>query len=294
VAVSVFFHCFVDDQLALRSEWTDSFVLRQGVRLLEFEIEAVLGQGGFGITYRAIDTLLQEQVAIKEYFPSDLAVRVSGGSVRAKSGAEIATFETGLRSFLEEARMMARFRHPRLVHVRRFFELRGTGYIVQDYERGQTFASRMSERPLSDSEHVQKLKAYVGTCTVCAFRDSARTELDSLEKRGLAQPLLVPRINQQPSFHCATAKEPIEFLICADAELAMWDGRMGQAHRHQLTLLAGNRPRSFRQQQRNWLVRQDTKCNVPLYGGWSLSELAPKTPCLLEIIKQRVTELMSD
>src|SRR5580704_9175177 len=116
------------------------FALPIGAKLFEFEIKSVLGSGGFGITYLALDTLLQETVALKEFFPNELAVRVSDATVRAKSGGEQPSFEAGLKAFLEEARLIARLRHRNIVHVRRFFQLHGTGYIVQDYEAGRTLA----------------------------------------------------------------------------------------------------------------------------------------------------------
>ena len=128
------------------------FALPAGSKLYEFEIEAVLGHGGFGITYRATDTLLQETVAIKEFLPNELAVRISDATVRAKSERDQPDFDAGLKSFLEEARVMARFRHPRIVHVRRFFELHGTGYIVLDYEHGKTLSERLSEGPVAEPE----------------------------------------------------------------------------------------------------------------------------------------------
>ena len=112
----------------------------------------MLGHGGFGITYKAVDTLLQETVAIKEYLPNELAVRAATATVQAKSGSDQVDFEEGLKTFLEEARVMARFRHPRIVHVRRFFEMHGTGYIVLDYERGQTLSERLNEGPVSEDE----------------------------------------------------------------------------------------------------------------------------------------------
>ena len=128
------------------------FALPTGSKLYEFEIEALLGHGGFGITYRATDTLLQETVAIKEFLPNELAIRISDATVRAKSQQAEPDFDAGLKSFLEEARVMARFRHPRIVHVRRFFELHGTGYIVLDYERGKTLSERLSDGPIPDPE----------------------------------------------------------------------------------------------------------------------------------------------
>ena len=59
--------------------------LPAGYRLRQYEIVRVLGTGGFGITYLAHDTALDKSVAIKEYLPSDLAVRVEGSEVKAKS-----------------------------------------------------------------------------------------------------------------------------------------------------------------------------------------------------------------
>jgi serine/threonine protein kinase len=60
------------------------YALPIGTNLLEFRIEQVLGHGGFGITYLATDTNLDERVAIKEYLPNEIAVRVSDSTVRAR------------------------------------------------------------------------------------------------------------------------------------------------------------------------------------------------------------------
>ena len=128
------------------------FALPNRFRLFEFEIESVLGHGGFGITYCAIDTLLQENVALKEYLPSEIAVRRSDSSVQPKSAEMRHDYTAGLTAFLTEARMMARFRHPRVVQVRRFFEHYGTGYIVLDYERGKTLSQHLAAGQLPKDE----------------------------------------------------------------------------------------------------------------------------------------------
>lgn len=128
------------------------FALPKGAKLFEFEIAAVLGHGGFGITYLATDMHLQEAVAIKEYLPNDLAVRISDATVRPKSAEDKPSFESGLKAFLEEARLLARIRHVNIIRVRRFFEAHGTGYIVQDFEEGRTLSKRLSEGPLSEGE----------------------------------------------------------------------------------------------------------------------------------------------
>lgn len=125
------------------------YALPAGTRIHEFEIVRTLGHGGFGITYLALDTHLQQEVAIKEFLPSEIAVRAPDASVRPKSEGIAADFSQGLSTFLTEARTMARFRSPRIVHVRRFFEAHGTGYIVLDYERGDTLSARLAKGALA-------------------------------------------------------------------------------------------------------------------------------------------------
>jgi serine/threonine protein kinase len=96
----------------------------------------VLGAGGFGITYLAFDTNLEKKVAIKEYLPSSVAVR-SGTTVLPTSAAQEQDYRWGLDRFIQESRTLARFTHPHIVRVNRFFEANGTGYKVMDYEDGE-------------------------------------------------------------------------------------------------------------------------------------------------------------
>ena len=109
-----------------------------GHRLHEFELQGVIGIGGFGIVYRAFDHSLQRAVAIKEYMPSTLAGRTSRqqGSLLSQSHAE--TFAIGLASFVNEARLLARFDHPSLLKVHRFWEDNGTAYMAMPLYRGRT------------------------------------------------------------------------------------------------------------------------------------------------------------
>jgi serine/threonine protein kinase len=116
----------------------DPNVLPAGYRLNEYVIESTLGHGGFGIVYLARDEQLHRQVAIKEFMPGALASRRNGSSVVVKSERHRATFEAGLRSFVNEARLLARFDHPALVKVYRFWEQNDTAYMVMPYYRGQT------------------------------------------------------------------------------------------------------------------------------------------------------------
>jgi hypothetical protein len=112
--------------------------LPAGTRFGEFEIIHVLGVGGFGIVYLAQDHSLERQVALKEYMPAALAARGAGAMVTVRAGAFAETYAAGLRSFINEARLLARFDHPSLVQVYRFWEDNGTAYMVMPYLQGRT------------------------------------------------------------------------------------------------------------------------------------------------------------
>lgn len=110
--------------------------LPAGFRLFEYRIDEVLGQGGFGITYLATDVHLNARVAIKEYLPAGMAQRASDRSVAPRWADDATLYQSGLDSFLVEARTLATFRHPNIVRVARFFEAHRTAYMVLEYERG--------------------------------------------------------------------------------------------------------------------------------------------------------------
>ena len=109
-----------------------------GYHLENYRLAEVLGVGGFGITYRAEHTTLGLNVAVKEYLPSEFAVR-DGTSVHPKSRADQEGFEWGLDRFVEEAKTLVLFRHRNLVRVTHYFASNNTAYIVMDYEVGQPF-----------------------------------------------------------------------------------------------------------------------------------------------------------
>jgi serine/threonine protein kinase len=116
----------------------DAAALPSGYRIFEYEIDKPLGGGGFGITYLARDGNLNLPVAVKEYFPSDLATRGAQHAVQVRAGRDDgrAQYEWGLERFLDEARALATFRHPNIVRVLRYFRENGTAYIVMEYESG--------------------------------------------------------------------------------------------------------------------------------------------------------------
>ena len=127
--------------------------LPPGTRVQDFEFHRVLGHGGFGITYLGWNIALDIPVAIKEYLPADLAMREQDMSVLPKSSGDEADFQWGLDRFLDEARVMARFKHPNIVQVQHFFQAHGTAYIVMEYVEGETLSDFLKRRgTLTESE----------------------------------------------------------------------------------------------------------------------------------------------
>jgi serine/threonine protein kinase len=124
----------------------DTSLLAIGTRVAEFEITRLIGQGGFGVVYEAWDHTLERVVAIKEYMPSSLASRQSDGSVVPLSERHKETFDMGMRSFINEARLLAQFDHPALLKVYRFWQERGTTYMVMPCYQGDTLKQALIEK----------------------------------------------------------------------------------------------------------------------------------------------------
>lgn len=110
-----------------------------GYRLRSFEVGAPLGQGGFGITYSATHSTLGHHVAIKEYLPMEVAARDDGAATVAPSDEDYAElYEKHLEGFIEEAVILARFRHPNIVRVQDVFRENNTAYMIMDFEEGDS------------------------------------------------------------------------------------------------------------------------------------------------------------
>ena len=131
--------------------------LPPGTRFEEYRLDAVLGSGGFGITYRAYDANLDKFVAIKEYLPSEFATRAERYTVVPQSSTDAQDYHWGLNRFLDEARTLARFEHPHLNKVYRFFESNGTAYMVLEYIQGETLADRLTRERQLPEEALQRL-----------------------------------------------------------------------------------------------------------------------------------------
>ena len=115
-------------------------------RLHWYVLERVLGQGGFGITYLARDTNLDQPVAIKEYLPIDVATRKPDSTVRPRADDQRDRYRWGLDRFIREARTLARFDHPNIVRVYSVFEFNNTAYMVMRFEEGENFAAQLERR----------------------------------------------------------------------------------------------------------------------------------------------------
>jgi len=139
------------------SKGPDMAALEVGQTIHEYKVEKVLGGGGFGITYLAQDINLQLPVAIKEYFPSSLAVRAPDRSVHVRNEDGKRMFDWGLERFIDEARALASFRHPNIVRVLRYFKENGTAYIVMEYESGDPLKYWLAKQKGLDQRGLLKL-----------------------------------------------------------------------------------------------------------------------------------------
>lgn len=112
----------------------------------EFEIIGIIGEGGFGTVYMAIDHSLQRRVALKEYRPARLATR-QGKSVMVRSRRHLDEYEAGLTGFMNEARTLARFDHPALIQVYRVWQQNNTAYMAMALCEGRSLTSVVQETP---------------------------------------------------------------------------------------------------------------------------------------------------
>jgi serine/threonine protein kinase len=127
-------------------------VLPAGTRLAEFEVISLIGEGGFGIVYLAYDHSLNRHVALKEYMPAGMASRSSDLTVTVRSKHHAETFAAGLKSFMNEARLLAQFDSPSLVKVYRFWEGNRTAYMVMPFYEGMTLKDAFKQRRIVPDE----------------------------------------------------------------------------------------------------------------------------------------------
>ena len=138
------------------------FTLHPGDNLQggKYRIEKVLGQGGFGITYLAIQGGLERTVAIKEFFMHEACCRDSdsrGVTLGTEGNRE--TVDRYRQKFLKEARSIARLNHPHIVRIIDVFEENGTAYYVMEYVAGGSLSDRVGRQgALSESEATRYIR----------------------------------------------------------------------------------------------------------------------------------------
>jgi serine/threonine protein kinase len=118
-----------------------------------YAVGKVLGQGGFGITYLGSDARERRTVAIKEFFPHGSARR--NREVHPSSGMTLADFVAARAKFLDEAHILARFKHPGIVETYASFDENNTAYMVMEFLRGRSLLQLLEDRgPLPEAEAV--------------------------------------------------------------------------------------------------------------------------------------------
>ena len=125
-----------------------------GTMLLDrYLVGKVIGYGGFGVTYIAWDSILQQRVAIKEYLPSEFATRSMGqAGITVFGGNKAQQFADGMAKFIDEAKRLAQFQNEDgIVRVYDSFEANNTAYIIMEYLDGETltdFLNREGKLPI--------------------------------------------------------------------------------------------------------------------------------------------------
>ncbi len=140
---------------------------------LQYRIESILGRGGFGLTYLATDINLDTRVAIKEYLPGEFAERTSNSQVIPKTGTDGETYQWGLDRFIDEARILARFKHPSIVRVLNVFKKNNTAYMIMEYEEG------------SDLTEMFKVPGFCSEKRLVSIFDSILSGLEQVHKHNI-------------------------------------------------------------------------------------------------------------
>ena len=141
--------------------------LEKGVILINrYLIGAVIGAGGFGITYAVWDKVLEQRVAIKEFLPGEFSARMPGMTkVTVYGGEKTEQFEAGKEKFLEESKRLAKVQKiPGIVQIYNSFQENGTAYIVMEYLEGETLEERLKrENKIAEKEALEIIRPVLQT-----------------------------------------------------------------------------------------------------------------------------------
>ena len=140
----------------------------------KYKIEKIIGQGGFGITYKAImkETVtgslgnmeVDVPVAIKEFFMKDTCEREEGtGKITVPSQGSRAVVELYRKKFVKEAKNLAQMNHPHIVKVVDVFEENDTVYYVMQYLSGGSLSDYVKQHGALDEAIAIKYIQQIGS-----------------------------------------------------------------------------------------------------------------------------------
>ncbi len=138
-----------------------AMLLQVGTKLQQgkYRIEGVLGQGGFGITYKAVQTALNKSVAIKEFFFKEYCERDAVGALCISNISNTSMVERYRKKFEKEARTISQLNHPNIISIHDTFNENGTSYYVMDYIDGQSLEDIVKRQgALSESVAIDYIK----------------------------------------------------------------------------------------------------------------------------------------
>ncbi len=141
----------MDNNTELYKELQPGTVLNAG----KYIIEKKIGEGGFGITYKAVQTGLNRAVCIKEYFLAGSCVRNTQARTVHLQGISDEKYEKYRQAFVKEAQTLASLRHPNIVEVIDIFDENNTSYMVMPFVEGETLQRIVEKKgPLTCPEAV--------------------------------------------------------------------------------------------------------------------------------------------
>lgn len=137
----------------------DDNALPPGTTLGHYKLLETSRQGGFGILYRAWDTRMNRQVAVKECFPTSLCHRnPETGEVQPHTETLRAQYETVLNDIHEEAQTLAGLHHARIVPVYDIFRSAGSLFYVMPWLEGGSLRDKIAaQESISEEQAVQWL-----------------------------------------------------------------------------------------------------------------------------------------
>jgi eukaryotic-like serine/threonine-protein kinase len=153
-------HCGAHLPSLMRDMLAPGTLLRGG----EYRIDYALGQGGFGITYRAVDLNLERPVAIKEFYPQEYVYRDSSSGRLTMPTSEADAYERWLSRFEREGRILARLNHQGIVRVFSLFKENQTAYLVMELLAGRTLKDELDAipgQPIAEPRVVEIMEALV-------------------------------------------------------------------------------------------------------------------------------------